>query len=99
MLKILDDYLIARDDAQYYNVNILLNEENKNKLEATSTVIGGGFIILFINDILKQHFKALETELSIDLLNDSDNAIIEALANRKNSLRGYEILRMLGRTH
>lgn len=88
-MKVLDDYLKEQDDNTYCTVETLLTEENKDKLEAISVVIGDDFEARFINDILRQHFNILETELNVDLLNDSHDVIMQALADRKNSLRGY----------
>ncbi|MFE4118577.1 hypothetical protein [Priestia sp. YIM B13448] len=88
-MKVLDDYLKAHDNTTYHTVETLLTEENRDKLETISIIIGDDFEALFINDILRQHFKTFETELNVDLLNDSQDVIMQALADRKNSLRGY----------
>ncbi|MCU7708337.1 hypothetical protein OK414_23220 [Priestia sp. JV24] len=88
-MKVLDDYLKAHDNTTYYTVETLLTEENRDKLEAISIIIGDDFEALFINEILRQHFKTFETELNVDLLNDSHEVVLEALADRRNSLREY----------
>ncbi|MGE1110917.1 hypothetical protein ACQJ0K_04090 [Priestia megaterium] len=88
-MKVLDDYLKAHDNTTYYTVETLLTEENRDKLEAISIIIDDDFEALFINEILRQHFKTFETELNVDLLNDSHEVVLEALADRRNSLREY----------
>ncbi|MED3854244.1 hypothetical protein P4607_23050 [Priestia megaterium] len=88
-MELLDNFLKANNDKTYHHVDVLLDEENSRKLEVISKTIGEDFEVLFINEILKEHFNILETELNVDLLTDSYDVLMQALADRRNSLRGY----------
>lgn len=88
-MELLDNFLKANDDKTYQHVDVLLDEENSHKLEVISKTIGEDFEVLFINEILKEHFNILENELNVDLSTDSYDVLMQALADKRNSLRGY----------